>query len=50
MTGRLKEVKQRYIEIENALADPATLSDNELYVKLMKDYKDLTPLVSKYAE
>lgn len=50
MTERLKEVKKRYLEIEASLARPETVSDNELYVKLMKDYKDLTPLIEKYSE
>lgn len=50
MTERLKEVKKRYIEIEKSLSQPETVSDQELYKKLMKDYKDMTPLIEKYAE
>lgn len=50
MTDKLKEVKNRYLETEAALARPETVADNELYVKLMKDYKELTPLMEKYSE
>ena len=50
MTDKLKEVKNRYLETEAALARPETVFDNELYVKLMKDYKELTPLMEKYSE
>ncbi len=50
MTERLKEVKNRYKEIEASLSLPETVSDNELYKKLMKDYKDMTPLIEKYSE
>lgn len=50
MISKLKEVKKRYSDIEEALAKPETVSDNELYKKLMKDYKDMTPLIEKYAE
>ena len=50
MTDKLKEVKNRYTQIEQSLQNPDIISDNELYVKLMKDYKDLTPLMEKYNE
>lgn len=50
MTDKLKEVKNRYTQIEQSLQNPDIISDNELYVRLMKDYKDLTPLMEKYNE
>ncbi len=50
MLNKLKEVKERYCEIERLISLPETISNNELYKKLMKDYKDLTPVMEKYAE
>ena len=37
MTERLKEVKNRYKEIEASLSLPETVSDNELYKKLDRE-------------
>ncbi len=50
MLNKLKEVKERYLEIERQISLPETVSDNALYKKLMKDYKDLTPVMEKYGE
>ncbi|MBE6586868.1 MAG: peptide chain release factor 1 [Ruminococcaceae bacterium] len=50
MLNKLKEVKERYLEIERLISLPETVSDNNLYKKLMKDYKDLTPVMEKYGE
>ncbi|MBQ2729524.1 MAG: peptide chain release factor 1 [Clostridia bacterium] len=50
MLNKLREVKERYLEIERLISLPETVSDNGLYKKLMKDYKDLTPVMEKYGE
>lgn len=50
MFDRLESVAQRYEEINNKLMDPAVVSDNEQYKNLMKEYKNLTPIVEKYRE
>ena len=50
MLNKLREVKERYREIERLISLPETISDNNLYKKLMKDYKDLTPVMEKYGE
>lgn len=50
MLNKLREVKERYLEIERLISLPETVSDNNLYKKLMKDYKDLTPVMEKYGE
>ena len=50
MLEKLKQVKDRYLEIERLISLPETVSDNELYKQLMKDYKDLTPVMEKYGE
>lgn len=48
MINKLKEVKERYKDIEVSLALPETLSDNERYKNLMREYKELTPLMEEF--
>ena len=50
MLNKLREVKERYLETERLISLPETVSDNNLYKKLMKEYKDLTPVMEKYGE
>ena len=48
MLNRLREADARYTELERRLEDPAVVSDIELYRKLQKDYKSLTPIITDY--
>ena len=48
MFDDLRDVERRYEEIAFRLSDPATTPD--AYAGLMKDYKDLTPLVESYRQ
>lgn len=50
MFEQLEFTEKRYEEINRKLMDPAVVSDNEQYVSLMKEYKNLTPIVEKYRE
>lgn len=50
MFEKLKLTEQKYEEISNKLTDPDVISDNKLYASLMKEYKNLTPVVEKYRE
>ncbi|MBQ3528504.1 MAG: peptide chain release factor 1 [Clostridia bacterium] len=50
MLNKLREVKEKYLETERLISLPETVSDNNLYKKLMKEYKDLTPVMEKYGE
>ena len=50
MFEQLEFTEKRYQEINEKLMDPAVVSDNEQYVSLMKEYKNLTPIVEKYRE
>ncbi|MBD5138859.1 MAG: peptide chain release factor 1 [Ruminococcus sp.] len=50
MFEKLKLTEQKYEEISNKLTDPEVISDNKLYASLMKEYKNLTPVVEKYRE
>lgn len=50
MFEKLSSVEERYEDISTRLSDPAVISDNEKYRSLMKEYKNLTPIVEKYRE
>lgn len=50
MFDKLIEVKRRYEEINQLLMDPTVISDNNKYKSLMKEYKNLTPLIEKFDE
>ena len=50
MFEKLSSVEERYEDISTWLSDPAVISDNEKYRSLMKEYKNLTPIVEKYRE
>ena len=50
MFDKLKTVEERYEEISSDLMKPEIVTDQELYKKLMKEHKQLTPLVEKYRE
>ena len=43
-------MEERCEAIRTRLSDPAVISDNEKYRSLMKEYKNLTPIVEKYRE
>ncbi|MDO4566863.1 MAG: PCRF domain-containing protein, partial [Oscillospiraceae bacterium] len=50
MFEKLLEVEARYEEISGRLSDAAVVSDNKLYRDLMREYKNLTPVVEKFRE
>lgn len=50
MIDKLFEVKRHYEEINNQLTDPTVISNNELYRNLMKEHKNLTPIIEKLDE
>ena len=50
MFEKLKLTEQKYNEISEKLTDMAVISDNKFYTSLMKEYKNLTPIVEKYRE
>lgn len=50
MTDKLDLAAARYDEISMKLADPAVVSDNNLYTELMREYKNLTPLIEMYKQ
>ena len=50
MFDKLKDVAARYEQINEKLMDPAVITDNNQYKNLMKEHKNLTPIVEKFRE
>ncbi len=50
MLSKLKEAEARFEDIQNQLSEPEIVSDKELYKKLMRDQKALSPVIEKYRE
>lgn len=50
MLDKLNSAEQKYIKLEEALADPDICADIERYTRLIKEYKGLTPIIEKYRE
>ena len=48
MLERLAKLNEKYSEISASLEDPAVISDIESYTKLLKEYKNLTPIIEEY--
>lgn len=50
MTEKLQAAEDRFISVEDSLADPDVMSDTAKYASLMKEYKNLSPIIEKYRE
>lgn len=50
MLEKLKAAEVRYTELEQQLAQPEVFSDPERFSALMKDYKNLMPVIGVYRE
>lgn len=50
MLDKLKIVEERFEEINNNLNDPTVIGNQDLFRELMKEYKNLEPIVQKYRE
>ncbi len=50
MLDKLLLIEDRFEEINQKLMDPSVVSDNALYRDLMKEHKNLTPIVEKIRE
>jgi len=50
MFDKLESAENRYEEINQKLADPSIISNNNEYRKLMKEHAELEPIVIKYRE
>lgn len=50
MTDKLNGIEERYEKINELLCSPDIISDQQEYAKLMKEQKNLTPVVEKFRE
>ena len=50
MFEKLAVMEEKYEEISTKLSDPDVVSDNKLYTQLMRDFKNMTPIIEKYRE
>ncbi|MDO5448836.1 MAG: peptide chain release factor 1 [Clostridia bacterium] len=50
MLDKLVQVEERYETVQEMIADPAIVSDMEQYKALMKELKQITPVVDKFRE
>ena len=50
MFTKLDRAEDRFREIEQLITLPHIVSDNKTYSALMKEYKNLTPIIDKYRE
>ena len=50
MFDKLLGIEARFENVNEQLCDPQTVSDQQLYTKLMKELKQLTPVVEKFRE
>ncbi|MPM29429.1 Peptide chain release factor RF1 [bioreactor metagenome] len=50
MIEKLAEAEARYVEIEGRLSDAAVVADQNVYRALMKEFKNLSPVIEKYRE
>lgn len=48
MNEKLNALNARYDEISMKLVDPAVIADNKLYRDLMREYKNLTPIIEMW--
>ena len=50
MFEKLKDIENRYAEVEQALGDPAQISNQQRLMELSKTHAELSPIVSTYQE
>lgn len=50
MIDKLHKIADKFIEIDKKLMDPSIVCDQDLYRKLMKERKNLEPIVNKFHE
>lgn len=48
MLDKLEAIKQRFDGLQEQMNDPAVIGDMKRYIKLNKDYKELSPIIDAY--
>ena len=50
MIEKLKQIKEKFIELTAKISDPDVIADMPTWQKLVKEHAELTPIVEKYDE
>ncbi|MCM1226331.1 MAG: peptide chain release factor 1 [Clostridium sp.] len=50
MIDKVRLMEQRYNELGNKLSEPGIADDQKQFAELMREYKNLTPIIEKYNE
>lgn len=50
MFEKLLKMEENYEAISEKLTDPETIADTKLYAQLMKEFKNLSPIIEKFRE
>lgn len=50
MFEKLAAMEEKYEEISSRLSDPGIVSDNKLYTQLMREYKNMTPIIECFRQ
>ncbi len=50
MIDKIELMEQRYNELNNKLSEPGIADNQQQFAELMKEYKNLTPIIEKYSE
>ncbi len=50
MFEKLAVMEQKFKEINEKLSNPDIVNDNKLYTQLMREYKNMIPIIEKYRE
>lgn len=50
MVDKIKLMEQRYNELGNKLSEPGIADNQQQFAELMREYKNLTPIIEKYME
>ena len=50
MLTKLREAEEKFKHLEALLSDPAVTADPTRYVEVMKEYRNLSPIIEKYRE
>ncbi|MBQ8296180.1 MAG: peptide chain release factor 1 [Ruminococcus sp.] len=50
MFEKLALMEQKYEEINEKLSDPNVVNDNKTYTQLMREHKNITPIIEKFRE
>lgn len=50
MFEKLEAMEEKYRDISSKLSDPNIVNDNKLYTQLMREFKNMTPVIEKFRE